>query len=70
MSPISSVVLNTLIKCVFPLVTQTAKQLNSSHGTGPQCYEFECLTDNHSARRDVELTQESLTLKEHGLYRA
>ena len=69
-SPISAFVLNTLIKCFFFRVTQTAKQLNSSPGTGPQCYEFECLTENYSARRDVELTQESLTLKEHGLYRA
>ena len=52
-SPISSFVLNTLIKCFFSLVTQTVKQLNSSAGTGAQCYEFECLKDNYSARRDV-----------------
>ena len=54
----------------FFLVTQTAKQLNSSPGTGPQCYEFECLKDNYSARRDVGLTQGSLIPKEHSLYRA
>ena len=39
-----------------------------------QCYEFECFEDNFSltilARRDVGLTQGSLILKEHGLYRA
>ena len=52
-SPISASVLNTLIKCFFVLVKQTAKQLNSSPETGPQCYEFECLKDNYSARRDV-----------------
>ena len=54
----------------FFLVTQTAKQLNSSPGTGPQCYEFECLKDNYSARRDVRLTQGSLIPKEHSLYLA
>ena len=53
-SPISSFVLNTLIKCFFPLVTETIKQLNSSPGTGPQCYEFECLKDDYSARRDCD----------------
>ena len=68
-SPISAFVLNTLIKCFFFLVTQRAK-LNSSPGTGPQCYEFECLKNNYSARRDVGLTQESLIPKEHSLYRA
>ena len=35
-----------------------------------QCYEFECFEDNYSARRDVRLTQGSLILKEHSLYRA
>ena len=69
-SPISSFVLNTLIKCFFSLVARTVKQLNSSAGTGPQCYEFECLKDNYSARRDVGLTRGSLIPKEHGLYRA
>ena len=71
-SPISAFVLNTLIKCFFFLVTQTAKQLNSSSsGTGPQCYELECFKDNYSlARRDVGLTQESLIPKEHSLNRA
>ena len=42
-SQISAFVLNTLIKCLFFMVTQRAKQLNSSPETGPQCYEFECL---------------------------
>ena len=70
-SPISAFVLNTLIKSFFFLVTQRAKQLNSSPGTGPQCYEFECFKDNYSsARRDVGLTQGSLIPKEHSLYRA
>ena len=41
------------------MVTQRAKQLNSSPGTGPQYYEFECLKDNYLARRDVGLTQGS-----------
>ena len=52
-SQISAFVLNTLIKCLFFMVTQRAKQLNSSPETGPQCYEFECLKDNYLARRDV-----------------
>ena len=69
-SPISAFVLNTLIKCSFFLVTQRAKPLNSSPGTGPQCYELECLKDNYLARRDVGLTQGSLIPKEHSLYRA
>ena len=69
-SPISAFLLNTLIKSFFFLVTQRAKQLNSSPGTGPQCYEFECLKDNYSVRRDVGLTQGSLIPKEHSLYRA
>ena len=69
-SRLSAFVFNTLIKCFFFRVTQTAKQLNSSLGTGPQCYEFECLKDNYSARRDVRLTQGSLIPKEHSLYRA
>ena len=51
------------------LVTQTAKLLNSSPGTSPQYYEFECFKDNYSsARRDVRLTQGSLIPKEHSLY--
>ena len=54
---------------IFFLVTQTAKQLNSSPGSGPQCYEFECLKDNYSsARRDIGLTQGSLIPKERSLY--
>ena len=57
-SPISAFVLNTLLKCFFPLVTQRAKQLNLSSGTGPQYY------------GDVGLTQGSLIPKEHSLHRA
>ena len=69
-SPISAFVLNTLIKCFFSLVTQRAKQLNSSPGTDPQCYQFECLKDSYLARRDIGLTQGSLIPKEHSLYKA
>ena len=70
-SPISAFVLNTLIKSFFSLVTQTAKHLNSSPGTGPYCYDLKCFKDNYSsALRDVGLTQGNLIPKEHGLYRA
>ena len=69
-SPISAFLLNPLIKSFFFLVTQRAKQLNSSPGTGPQCHVFECLKDNYSARRDVGLTQGSLIPREHSLHRA
>ena len=70
-SPISAFVFNKLIKCFFFRVTQTTKQLNSFPGTGPQCYQSECVKDNYSlARREVGLTQGSLTPREHSLYKA
>ena len=67
-SPISSIVLNTLIKCFFLPGYTDSKTVKFIAKNRPQCHK--CLKDNYPARRDVGLTQGRLILKEHGLYRA